>query len=211
VLRKGLPRQKRKLRRMNKDSILFVDTETTGLIPKGANYKQHYVSFPGIVSLTWFAKEQNHFIINQDGLSIPEESTKIHGITTEEANKSKYHLTEVLEWFMEDAAKAQIIVGHNLYYDTLVIKASLLCNEMYPALMEPVLSKNKRIDTMRSSIKFCGLKVPGSNRTKFPTLIELHQKLFGESFNAHNSYDDVEATRRCFYELIKRGVIKLQS
>jgi DNA polymerase-3 subunit alpha len=53
------------------------------------------------------------------------------------------------------------------------------------------------------------LKLPGGRGGKFklPTLTELHQYLFNQPFaEAHNATADVEATTRCFLELIKREV-----
>lgn len=44
-------------------------------------------------------------------------------------------------------------------------------------------------------------------KQKFPTLSELHQALFNEPFaEAHNATADVEATTRCFFELIRNEV-----
>ena len=51
-------------------------------------------------------------------------------------------------------------------------------------------------------------EIPGGRYGKFklPTLTELHEKLFKEPFNeAHNATADVEATTRCFLELIRNG------
>ena len=53
------------------------------------------------------------------------------------------------------------------------------------------------------------LQLPGGRGGKFklPTLTELHQFLFNEAFaEAHNATADVEATTRCFFELMRRGV-----
>jgi DNA polymerase-3 subunit alpha len=50
------------------------------------------------------------------------------------------------------------------------------------------------------------LKLPGGRGGKLPTLTELHvsfNKPFGE---AHNATADVEATTRCFLELIRREI-----
>ena len=49
-------------------------------------------------------------------------------------------------------------------------------------------------------------QIPGGRGGKFklPTLTELHQYLFNEPFGeAHNATADVEATTRCFLELIR--------
>lgn len=53
------------------------------------------------------------------------------------------------------------------------------------------------------------LKLPGgrSGKFKLPTLTELHQYLFNKPFSeAHNATADVEATTRCFLELIRTEV-----
>jgi DNA polymerase-3 subunit alpha len=50
------------------------------------------------------------------------------------------------------------------------------------------------------------VKIPGGRGGKFklPTLTELHQYLFNQPFaEAHNATADVEATTRCFLELIR--------
>ena len=49
-------------------------------------------------------------------------------------------------------------------------------------------------------------QIPGGRGRKFklPTLTELHNHLFGVDFgDAHNATADVEATTRCFLELIR--------
>ena len=53
------------------------------------------------------------------------------------------------------------------------------------------------------------LKLPGGRggKFKFPTLSELHSYLFNQPFaEAHNATADVEATTRCFLELIRRDI-----
>ncbi|MDZ7774594.1 MAG: DNA polymerase III subunit alpha [Bacteroidales bacterium] len=61
------------------------------------------------------------------------------------------------------------------------------------------------VDTMDSSHDIAGA-LPGGKGGgyKRPNLTELHQKLFGETFDeAHNATADVEATARCFLELVR--------
>ncbi|HEX4887992.1 MAG TPA: DNA polymerase III subunit alpha, partial [Luteibaculaceae bacterium] len=46
---------------------------------------------------------------------------------------------------------------------------------------------------------------------KWPTLTELYEKLFGESFaEAHNASADVEATTRAFLESLRKGIISAE-
>src|SRR5690606_35082396 len=57
------------------------------------------------------------------------------------------------------------------------------------------------------------LKLPGGRggRFKLPNLTELHSYLFGVPFaEAHNATADVEATTRCFFELVRRNVFKAE-
>src|SRR5690606_1755898 len=49
--------------------------------------------------------------------------------------------------------------------------------------------------------------ISAMRKHKFPTLSELHQALFDQPFaEAHNATADVEATTRCFFELIRNEV-----
>jgi len=62
---------------------------------------------------------------------------------------------------------------------------------------------------MRASIEFCA--IPGKySGYKWPNLNELHVKLFDESIMAQHSADaDAATCAKCFFELVKRGVIEL--
>jgi hypothetical protein len=64
--------------------------------------------------------------------------------------------------------------------------------------------------TMKSTVDFC--KLEGNwNRYKYPKLGELHKKLFDEYFMwAHDAMVDVGATLKCFLELNKKGILKLE-
>ncbi len=193
---------------MNK--TLIFDTETTGLPPKGLNYKDHYDRFPYIVQLSWLWEGvMRDFIIKPEGYIIPEESTKIHGITHEMAMERGVGIRDVFIFFIADCYEVDRIVGHNLYFDTSIIKANIMryAPESFATANE-ALDKSKRVCTMMKTIKFVGAKFKNTNRYKFPKLTELYYKLFGETFNAHNSKDDVLATQRCYVELIMLGIIK---
>ena len=59
---------------------------------------------------------------------------------------------------------------------------------------------------MKNSIDYC--KLPGYHgEYKYPKLQELYRKLFGQSFsNAHDASADTEATKKCYFELKKKGL-----
>lgn len=188
--------------------ILFFDTETTGL-PRNYNAPVSDLdNWPRLVQLSWIVTDANgndikvkDFIIKPDGFTIPEESSKVHGITTEMAIRDGNPLQNVLEEFITDIETADMIVGHNVEFDKKIVGAEFLrCNIQSKAL------DKRTVCTMKSSTNYCAL--PGKNGYKWPTLQELHNKLFGESFeDAHNSLNDIKATKKCFFELKIRQII----
>lgn len=195
-----------------KDVLVF-DTETTGLVGKGLKYETDFEQFPQIVQLAWTINGvKKDFIIFPDGYIIPDEAALIHGITTEIAIDKGDPWVVVLFDFIEDCKKAKIIVGHNIYFDTSIIKANCLrLNDPETfASLEEAIHKFKRICTMMKTIKFVGAKQEGSNRAKFPSLEELYFKIFNEGFPAHNAAEDVKATIRCLPHLVEAGLIVLE-
>lgn len=186
--------------------FIVFDTETTGL-PK--NWKAPLTdvdNWPRMVQLAWqchdvdgkFLYDKNHVII-PDGYTIPDEVVNVHGITTEIAYEKGIPLKEALEDFIADVKKCRAIVGHNIDFDIKIVGAELLRTEM-----EEILSSFPRICTMIESTEYCAIMKNG--KPKRPTLTELHTKLFGVAFaEAHNAAADVEATTRCFLELIRVG------
>jgi DNA polymerase-3 subunit epsilon len=193
---------------------LYLDTETTGIPEKGFNWDINFKRYPYIVSIAWeFNSKVKSFIIHQEGRSIPPEATKVHGITSRMANNidSTEPASFVYSMLMEDAKKAANIIGHNIYFDTSIIKACIL--KLYGVDSEQakyvgygeadkhldVFHKDKRIDTMRNSQRLFG---------KWPKLAELHNYLFpGVEFDAHSAKEDMLACKRCYIELKKRKIL----
>lgn len=184
---------------------LFFDTETTGLPEKHFRWDEHYKEYPYILSIAWrFKNKSNYYMIYQHGRKVPEQATKANGITTAMANnKKETHLfTEVFPFFMSDALEAVNVVGHNLYFDVSIVKANTIreygINSTQVNRAIVALDKDKRIDTMRATIKIF---------RKWPKLQDLHKYLFNEEFDAHDALEDTMATERCYNELVKRKII----
>jgi len=193
-------------------NITFFDTETTGIPPNGANWETDYKSFPYIVQLSWKRSGMdyiNDFIIDND-IEIPKEATEVHGISTEMAKTMGRSPEDILPFFIYDCLASEKIAAHNIYFDTSIIKANILRYFGKGSLHEKALmalDKDKRIDTMMSTISFCNIPFSNGRGKKWPKLEELYFKLFGETFNAHNAKDDVLATERCYVELVKRKIL----
>src|SRR5690606_19482966 len=190
--------------------IIF-DTETTGL-PRDYNAPiSDLDNWPRLVQLAWQLHNergkllsQQSFIIKPENFTIPYNAEKVHGISTERALKEGHGLENVLFAFQEDMAKAQYLVGHNLSFDINVCGAEFIRTKIPTALLE-----KKALDTKDHSTDYCALPGGKGGKFKWPTLTELHHKLFGIGFeDAHDAAYDVAATAKCFFGLIKQRVLQ---
>ena len=110
-------------------------------------------------------------------------------------------LKEALEVFKEDIAKAQHGIGHNIEFDYNIVGCEYLRMEV-----ENALEHLPQLDTKLVSTDYCAIPGGRGGQFKWPTLTELHTKLFGVSFDdAHDAAYDVDATTaRCFFGLLER-------
>lgn len=189
---------------------LIFDTETTGKIENWKAEVSDFEAFPRVVQLAWQLHddmgqliEVKNFIVKPDGYTIPYNAEKIHGISTDRANKYGVPMAQVMDAFQSAISQATYAVGHNVEFDLKVMGA-----EYARANRDDGLLDLNTLDTMILSTDYCALAGGRGGKFKFPTLTELNQKLFNESVdNAHNASADVEATSRAFLELVRLGVI----
>lgn len=187
---------------------LIFDTETTGFPKKWDAPITDTDNWPRVVQIAWqyhdeFGEllEQKDYLITPDGFDIPYNAEEVHGISTGLAQAQGIPLAKALEEFNEILNKATFVVGQNIKFDTNVVGC-----EFERLGTQNILQEIPVLDTCReSTASLC--KIPGGRGGKFklPKLGELHQFLFGEAFaEAHNATADVEATTRCFLELIRQ-------
>jgi len=195
--------------------VLFLDTETTGIPDRAAKWDSDYMDYPHVVQIAWLhgCKAENH-IIRPDGWEIPEDAQQVHGITTEYALEHGEPFAAVVDMLIQDCHEAGLICGHNIHFDTGIIKANILRElgrEYYDANdVESALYKGKRIDTMRSTMKWVDARF-ASGRLKFPNLGELYDRCFpGETFEAHDALEDCKAVARCLPVLIENELVELK-
>ncbi len=194
---------------------LIFDTETTGL-PR--SYKAPITdtdNWPRLVQLSWQLHaadgkllNQQDYIVKPEGFTIPFNSEKVHGISTDRALQEGHALLEVLKIFHKDVEQAQVLVGHNVDFDINITGAEYVRTQMPTG----PLMETQKLDTKTESTEFCAIPGGRGGRYKWPTLSELHNKLFSVGFDeAHNSAFDVDATARCFFGLLKERVVKPHS
>lgn len=195
--------------------ILFFDTETTGVPEKDARWEEDYQNFPHIVEIAWnLGRKSESHIIAPVGWEIPKEATEIHGISQELAMAEGEPFELVIDTFIVDCLKADYICAHSIYFDTSIIKANILRSLGVDAFgymqVNEALDKDKRIDTMRSTMKWVDARTP-TGRLKFPRLEELFSRCFPtETFNAHCAMEDVRALVKCFPVLMENNLISFK-
>ncbi|WP_214228550.1 DNA polymerase III subunit alpha [Pedobacter sp. B4-66] len=186
---------------------LIFDTETTGL-PRNWNAPiTDTDNWPRCIQIAWQLHdelgnliENQDYLVNPDGFNIPYDAERIHGISTELAQEQGIGLQEVLEKFNIALSKAKFIVGQNIGFDVNIMGC-----EFHRMGVESPMAQMPVLDTCTETTAEL-LRLPGGRggRFKLPNLTELHQYLFGEPFSeAHNATADVEATTRCFFQLLK--------
>ncbi|MGB5668209.1 MAG: DNA polymerase III subunit alpha, partial [Maribacter sp.] len=187
---------------------LIFDTETTGLPKRWDAPISDTDNWPRCIQIAWQLHdamgnliEHQDYLVQPEGFNIPYDAEQIHGISTELAQQKGISLAEVLEKFNIALSKAKFVVGQNVGFDLNIIGA-----EFYRMDVENPLEELPVLDTCTEETALL-CKIPGGRGGKFklPTLTELHEYLFNEPFNeAHNATADVEATTRCFFELLRR-------
>ena len=195
-----------------KIKYIFFDSESNGL-PREPRLGVSFTSnWPRMIQLAWIVtdengnvlKRQSHIIYPQ-GFNIIEPIEKLTRITTERAQCEGVDLYSVLTEFMEDVNDAKLLIAHNIDFDKRVVGCELYRENMdYDSLLNKSM-----VCTMQKSTNFCAIP-SNSNHPgyKWPKLEELHMKLFGTTFSgAHDALADVEATKKCFFELKNRGII----
>lgn len=191
---------------------LIFDTETTGIPHNKTAPISDVDNWPRVVQLAWQLHDakgklisQQNFLIKPEGFDIPYKAEQIHGISTKRALAEGHELRKVLDLFIHDLTKTSLLVGHNIEFDASILGAELIRQQFDIERLQ----KLEKVDTGIVSTEFCQLSGGLGGRLKMPRLVELHKKLFGKDFgDAHDASYDVAATARCFFELIKKQVVK---
>lgn len=209
--------------------FLVFDTETTGLPKTGTISSDTLHLWPYIVQFSYLIYDMSlkDIVVSKDyiiklpeNILIPEESTKIHGIT-KEISSTGICIEEVLTEFCNYLREVDTLVAHNIQFDLNMVKVELSrvidkkTNIMTRARSKELSLYKNNLDyltnyknilcTLRDSIQFCNIQRINKNGKpylKFPKLIELHEKLFNKTpSNLHNSFNDILITLRCFMKL----------
>jgi len=195
--------------------VLFFDTETSDFIKKAlsANDPEQAWTVQIGAILTYGQKDllQMSVIIQSDGRKMNYYAQEVHGISTEQADADGIPEFIIAEQFGLMLRQADLIVCHNKDFDwnyvyqmmerNLDTLSDFARSAFYLDTPSYCTMKDKAV------VNMCGLKNK-AGKPKWPKLTELHEHLFGECFDgAHDAYADISATKRCFFELVNRGIV----
>ena len=184
---------------------LIFDTETTGLPQNFDAPVTDTDNWPRLVQMAWQLHDEKgslmaakNIIVKPNGFTIPYNAEKIHGISTERAEKEGRPLPEVIAEFTADLQRTKLLIAHNIKFDLNILGAEFvrLNQPDHFSGIQLFCTANETTDWMQLS--------GGRGKYKTPNLTELYTKLFNEPFqDAHDAAYDVAATAKVFFGLIE--------
>lgn len=193
--------------------VVVFDTETTGLpkfkritaIDKEGNW-------PDLVSICWRVFDNKietfnkYYIIKPEGWTIPEEASKIHGISHATAVKEGSNLRKVLLEFREDVLNAHMIVAHNLEFDKNVILSAFRWRLNLPVIFWPTAAEFCTAEMTKAELKLPGNFPKSKDPYKLPRLNELYEDTFKIPAppDDHSAVRDVDVLQQILW---KRWII----
>lgn len=190
--------------------IFVFDTETTWFINKkdpSLEVQPKIIQFAWILwnleNWKWTEEKRVNILINPKS-PIPFDSSNVHHIYDVDVKDAPF-IEDKIEEFLTYINDSDAIVWHNIEYDEEMMKI-----ELKRLNLDYKYRPKQVICTMKTTVDFCAIKW-NWERFKYPKLWELHKKLFEEYFVwAHDAIVDVEATVKCFVELVNLWVLKLE-
>lgn len=199
-------------------NYLFYDTETSGFLSGKKTFDDPTQAFALQLAALLCDSEGKELaevnqIIKSNGRFINPHTIEIHGITEEISETEGVEENIVLEEYALLLDSEPIRVCHNVKFDEKFL------DQMFQRNMNKLSDYGRSRYFLESTLfctmqdkeikKWCDLKnVKG--HIKPPKLTELYHLLFEENFeNEHDAMADTKATKRCFFELKKRGIIEI--
>jgi DNA polymerase III epsilon subunit-like protein len=199
-----------------RDHFLFLDFETSGLPKQWDRPHDDTDNWPHVVQAAWVfgvdessndlggwdaIREEVSMILQPDDFEFDSKATSVHGISKEKMKTEGVDRKLLFERLAGLINSAKYIIAHNTDFDISVLKCELKRHD----IEAPLWWDKKVICTMKSTTEYCGIR--NEHGLKWPTLEELHNHVFNESFSgAHDALEDVKALYRCFWKLEKDGV-----
>lgn len=193
------------------NTLFFYDTETTGLpdfrAPSEAPQQPHLVQLAACLvdADTRKTIASMDVIVRPDGWSIPEDVSRIHGITTEHAMEVGVPESLAVGMFMELWGH-RTRIAHNEQFDARILRIALMRHEDLASADDWKSGQSECTARMSTPI----IKIPptprmvaaGFNKFKTANLSEAFRHFMGRDFeNAHSALADVNACAAVYFAI----------
>ena len=178
-------------------SLMFIDTETTWLscTDQILQFAAIYGTFDG---KNFHEKTRINQYINIT-TKINFFAQRVHGISKSMVQKYWY-IDMYIDGFLKYITTSDHIIGHNISFDIRMLQQDCTRIEKYYDW-----------DTLQTFCTMKDINHVADLPKKRPRLGLLYTHLFGKTFDhAHDAMADIEATKDCFMELVKRGDVCLK-
>ncbi len=195
----------------NESLFLVFDTEANGLPVDFRAPYTNIANWPRMIQLAWGLYDAQGTLVGRsvclvrpDGFQISDAS--VHGISHDRAMNEGLSINDAVQPLVDVVSRHRpVLVAHNVSFDFNVVAA-----ELYRLRRHNDFVRLTRICTMEKSTGYCMLPSRRPGSYKWPTLLELHQKLFGTGIKEqHDAGVDMDACARSFFRLGELGVINL--
>jgi DNA polymerase III subunit epsilon len=185
--------------------IMAFDCETTGIPdykqPSEMPHQPHIVELAALLfdDATGELLEQMHAIVRPDGWEISEETTAIHGITTERAMDEGRPEAEVLAEFLALHSRCTLRVAHNEDFDQRIVRIAIKRLGAGATQEE----RDAIADAFKAAPKYCTMKADAKARgVKWPKLIDAYKHHTGRELeNAHSALFDAQACAEVYFAM----------
>lgn len=183
---------------------LCFDTETSGLPKKVGRGYPSYRNLEAydscrLVSISWIISQQDkvieqaYYVVKPEGFEISAESQAIHGISQEQALEQGTAFHTVIQAFSEALQRVTHLIGHNIEFDSHVVKSELWRHQM--ASVIELMEQKHEVCTMKKGKELMCCRT-------YPKLGNLYRFLYGEDMkNAHNAMYDTFYTFQCYKKM----------
>ena len=189
--------------------FLVFDTETTGLPlwnePSDDPRQPYVVDLACSLFDRAGLEIERYDAIIDNGVEIPEEVSRIHGITTEIAASEGVTPSLALEEFLRLIGECEVVIGHNVSFDIRMMRimAARLTGKKWE-------NPRPTFCTMHRSTGHCKIPSPRARHEtdyKWPRLTEAIKHFFDEDMaDAHRARPDCDAAARIFFHFREQGL-----
>ncbi len=186
--------------------IMLYDVSANGSPKSWSASWSDTFNWPRLIHIAWLEYSldgkliaQHDHLIKPDHWDLSEKMEKMHHVTLKELQDDGEELLTVLELFKKSVDNNKYLFSFNQNYNENIVAAEFLRNNIDHRLFQ-----TERFCLMRETTYFC--KIPGKKGYKWPSLQELHEKIFGARFKGgNNAKIDLIALTKCFNYLWTKG------